>query len=276
MKRSMLVVLGLAVMAVPALADKKKPKPIKAQFLCGTYVGGAIKEPISGGKRAKLTDPIACALHVDDPNEPSHMATIRTVRYPAKAKKVLASGKTEDIDNTKDLELVMTPGVADAGGEVLFKPCEDFDIVAKVSDDLGVYFEKTIRVQQTCPKPKAIVAAITCSHEAQDGTLFRWPGNGVKIKPRLSPDHDLACQIGGKANLGNETLTASLAVKGKPAKTAQPQSLQGNSWAAALTLSAGYGDFDECETLTLVGSLADASGATRWTGSLKIVQDCPD
>ncbi len=272
MQRSTLVFLGLAVMAAPALADKK-PKPIKAQFLCGTFVGGAIKEPITGGKRAKLTDPIACALHVDNPKEPSHMATIRTIRYPAN-KKAPTSGKTEDIDSSKDLELVMKPGVTDGNGEVLFNSCEDFDIVAKVSDDLGVYFEKTIKVQQTCPKPKPIVAAISCVYQAQDGTLFKWPGNGVKVKPRLSSDHDLACQIGGKVSLGGETLTGSIAVKGKP-KTAKTRPLPDNSWAAELSFSSA-GDFDECETITLAGSLADSSGANRWTGSLKIAQSCPD
>ncbi len=275
MQRSMRVLWVLAAIAAPAFADNKpKPKPIKAQFLCGTFVGGAIKEPITGGKRGKLTDPIACALHIDNPKEPSHMATIRTIRYPANAKKVSTSGSTEDIDHDKDLELVMKSGVADGNGEVLFNPCEDFDIVAKVSDDLGVYFEKTIKVQPVCPKPKPIAAAISCVYEAQDGTVFKWPGNGAKVKPRLSSSNDLACQIGGKVSLGNEALTGSLAVKGKPAKTAGTRPLPDKSWAAELAFSPG--DFDECDTITLVGSLTDASNATRWSGSLKIIQSCPD
>lgn len=76
-------------------------------------------------------------------------------------------------DRRANFEIILKPDAADSQGEIAFKPCEDFDIVASISDDLGVHFKKTIKVQQSCPKPTPIAAMLTCSYEGQDGTLFR-------------------------------------------------------------------------------------------------------
>lgn len=153
-------------------AAPKKPKKIDAAFLCGTFVDGAIKKPITGGKVEKLTVPIACAIHVNDPNEPSHMGNVHTVRKPAKAKPIKNQGKTDDFGgqsdaDKKDFAVILAPGTADENGEIAFQPCEDFDIEASISDDLGTYFTKTIRVQQSCPKPKPVTATLSCVYTAQ-------------------------------------------------------------------------------------------------------------
>ena len=83
-------VCTVAVFAVATLtelrAEAAPPHPIKAEFLCGTYVDGKIKDVVTSGKRPKLSDPIACAIHVPDTNEPSHMGNIHTVRHQSGGK----------------------------------------------------------------------------------------------------------------------------------------------------------------------------------------------
>jgi len=264
----------MAVCATPAVAAPKV-KQIKAQFLCGTYVDGAIKEVISGGKRAKVTDPIACAIRIDDPNEPSHMGTINTTRYGKT--KTKTEGKTDDFGSQsdagkKDFEIVLQPGTD-------FAPCEDFDINAKVWDDLGTYFTKTIKVQQTCPKPKPIAATLTCMYEAQDGTLLKWPGSGDKLKPRLSSGKELTCAVYVKAPPADVTALSTVAsIKGKAgtSKRVGLEDVPPSGSKADVSWSPDDGAFDECETFTVETSLLDQDGTTRWSGTRKIVQSCPD
>ena len=161
-----LVLCSLAL-ATPALAA---PKKIKAEMLCGTMSAAKEVKPLSG-KTGKLTDNVACAIHMSDPKEEPHMGTLKTVRHTIDA----ATGKRKDVPGASfttdfgpgsdraNLELVMESGT-DA-----FKPCEDFDIIGTISDDLGVYFTKTIKVVQTCPKPAALKASVSCDFEPKTG-----------------------------------------------------------------------------------------------------------
>ena len=266
-----------------------KPKPIKAQFLCGTYVDGKVTAAITGGKRAKITDPVACAIHVDNPDEPSHMGNIHTVRHVVdpstnKSSKVVSSGKTDDFGgqsdpDKRDFNVILTPGVADENGDIPFKPCEDFDLVATVSDDLGVYFTKTIKVSQTCPKPKPLSAKLTCMYEAQDGTLLRWPGNGDKLKPRLSSGKSFECTIIAKNAPPDTTLIGVVAIHGKSAKQSgkAAETGEGNGTLKVdLGFEPGDDTFTECESFTIDAKLTNTDGAVRWTAKQKVVQDCPD
>lgn len=274
--------LWLVVLAAGTV--QAAPKKLKAAFLCGTFVDGKIKQPLTGGKVAKLTDPIACAIHVPDPAEPSHMGHVHTVRRPAGGKPIVATGKTEDFGSqseAKDFEVVLAPNAPDASGDVAWKPCEDFDIVASISDDLGTYFSKTIKVQQKCPKPAPVAAALTCSYEAQDGTLFRWPGTGDKVKPRLSaPEHTLSCSITVKAKATPRDglpLVGHFAIgKGADHPGEASEGPPDGDLRADAGFSGEAGDFQECETFTIQASLVDATGATRWTGKRTITQTCGD
>jgi hypothetical protein len=131
-------------------------------------------------------------------------------------------------------------------------------------------------VKVTCPKPKPIVATLTCIYEAQDGTMFKWPGNGAKQKPRLSKE--LACNVFAKTVPANTALTGTVKIvggKGKP-QTTEARDMPGGGVQAETAFSPSNGDFDECQNFTLAGSLVDGQGVTRWTGSLKVAQTCPD
>ncbi|MBL0215774.1 MAG: hypothetical protein IPQ07_18075 [Myxococcales bacterium] len=283
------IVTVVLLVTLTSIAGAGKAKPIKAEFLCGTYVGGTIKEAITGGKRGKLTDPVVCAIHVADPNEPSHMGNIHTVRYavdPATGKKskVVTSGKTDDFGgqseaDKKDFTLILTPNANDANGEVPWKPCEDFDLVATVSDDLGVYFTKTIKVVQACPKPAPIKARLSCNYEAQDGTMIKWPGNGDKLKARLSSGKGIDCNVVvPKDPPSGVTLTASGKIKGKKAKpvTEVAGPMPPSGIGAGLSFYPAEDTFSECENFAIEFALTDQDGAVRWAATQKFVQECGD
>ena len=166
--------LFAASLVVVTASSAHAGNKVKAELLCGTYVDGAVKDMVPSSKKPRLTDPVACALHMADDN--SFMANIHTVRYavdPASGKKskIVTSGLTNDIDKDKDLELVMKPATADDNGEILFQPCEDFDVVASISDDRGVYFTKTFHVAQACPKPKPLKAQVFCYATNDDNRI---------------------------------------------------------------------------------------------------------
>lgn len=258
-----------------AIAGPNRAKKIKAQFLCGTYVDGKIKQPITGGRVAKITDPIACAIHVADPDEPSHMGNVHTVRH-VQPKQVVTSGKTDDFgsqsdEGKKDFNVFLKPSVADENGEVAFKPCEDFDIVGTVADDLGVYFTKTIKVQQSCPKPKPIKAKLGCYYQTEDGTTFVWPGNGAKAKPRLEGVVTCVIEMPDLDNVSG--WTGKLAVKGQHVHDVEVHSMEYGSGADQQFSSEEHG---VCSNFTVVGSIADPDGNERFAGKLDIKQDCPD
>jgi hypothetical protein len=148
-------------------------KKIKAELLCGTLDDdNNVQAPITGaGKTGKLPARIVCAMRMNDGKEPSHMGNIKTIRHT-----VTAAGKRKDVPGinvTNDfgagsehttLDATMLGGKPDPDGAIAFVPCEDFDIVATISDDLGVYFTKKIKVVQGCPKPKPMKADVACRY----------------------------------------------------------------------------------------------------------------
>jgi hypothetical protein len=155
-------------------------KKVKAEVLCGTLRDGQVLGVLPDPKHPKLTDPVGCALRVSDVGDDTYMANIHTVRTvvdpsTGKKSKVETSGTTSDVGEGKDLEAVMTPGQKDDNGEIDFAPCEDFDVVASVSDDRGVYFKKTIHVAQSCPKPKPMKIETRCTAYQGEDEKFDLP-----------------------------------------------------------------------------------------------------
>jgi len=182
----------IAVLATPVFAGNK----VKAEFLCGTYVDGEVKDMVPNPKKPRLTDPVACALRLDAGD--GYQANVHTVRYAvdaASGKKstISTQGKTDEITPTKDLELVMQPGVKDDAGEVDFQSCEDFDVVATIYDDHGTLFTKKVHVAQACPKPKPMKAFARCEAAKGDDT-FDVPNKQAR---RLEVDR-ITCYVTSK------------------------------------------------------------------------------
>lgn len=156
-----------------------------------------------------------------------------------------------------------------------FKACRDFTIKAQIVDGDVVLAAGEHAVTTRCRKPKAVKAKLSCTATTDDGTTFRWPGNGVRVRPRLGVG--LTCTVTPPAKLpgwrGGD-LEFSLAVAGHGQVTT---SITRNmdSWIGDLFLEPGRW-FDECESFTIAAQLYDGRGATIWSGRQKIQQRCGD
>jgi hypothetical protein len=258
------VLVGAAVLAAASMANAE-PKKLKGQFLCGTYANGKILKPIKGGRVGKITDTIACALHLADPDEPGHAVHVRTLHAGVEISNVTGTVNDDD-SGTKDFEIYLKPNDA-------FKPCEDFDISVGIFDR-GGQFSNTINVQQSCPKPAPIRAELTCVTAYGDGTPVKFPQT-KKLKGRI--EKTIECSIYAKTVPADSTLTGAVWVKGKSPHKDQlaDTAPTGQKMDASLSPDA---DFEVCSgKFAILGSLVDADGAERWTGKLDVpAQFCPD
>jgi hypothetical protein len=247
----------------------QSPKKLKAEFLCGVFANGKVTKPITGKKLGKITDPIACALHLANPDEPGHSVHVRTVRGGKEMSNV--TGVVNEDGSTKDFEIHLKPGVKNENGEIAWKPCEDFDIEVGIFDPGGQY-KKTIKVVQGCPKPKPVKGKLVCYYQTDDGTQFTFPGNGTKKKPRM--EKDLQCSI-GLPDLDNpgDGWKGSLAIKGKSAHVVEVHPMEAGAGADFAFPSAEFG---ACANFTVIGSITDPDGNERFSGKLAIQQNCPD
>ncbi len=281
-----IVLIALIAVASPAYAGKT----VKAQLLCGVFVDGKIKDVVPAKGKPRLDQPVACALHLSVENNDTFMGNIHTVRYvrdPAtgKTSQVATIGETSDIENNpglkKDVELVMKPGTKDGNGDIMFQPCEDFDVVAKVFDDRGVYFTKTIKVQQACPRPKAMKATAGCFALKDGGDRFDLPDK----KKRSLDGYTVTCWAKSKdprfptAKLSGYTEYTRPTMDGSDGHTVHdPRSgkyEEGEDESASM-LQLDSDDVPVC----LPGSfdiklfVDDASGAHLFTKKLTIQQKC--
>lgn len=119
---------------------------------------------------------------------------------------------------------------------------------------------------------KKINAKLGCSFDSPDGTSFRYPGNGMKVRPRL--EGAINCWIAIPKVPAGVTLHGSLKANGKVQESdAIPRPDDSYSVDAAFTSE--NGDFEVCSPFTVAGELTRA-GKSVWKGKLKIDQSCPD
>lgn len=164
--------------------------PPKVEFLCGVFSGGKISAVLPDAKNPKITEPVACAVHLADVGATSYTATVTSTRHmvnPANgdhadgeftAATGTISHKSGDGD---DLEVVMTPGKANDDGEVVIDTCENFDLTATVANGKTVVFTKTIKIVQSCPAaktaakpaPKPAKPAAPTTTAVDDVTIFK-------------------------------------------------------------------------------------------------------
>jgi hypothetical protein len=120
--------------------------------------------------------------------------------------------------------------------------------------------------------PKKINAKLECKYETDDGTQFRYPGNGVKEKPRL--EGTLYCWIAIPKIPDGVTLTGALKANGKP-QEAEAIPRPDDTYSIDATFSADNGDFEVCTAFTVSGEVLNA-GKSVWKGKLAIDQRCAD
>ena len=284
------LVVSAASFATPARAAPGA-HPVKAELACGV-VGpeGFVRNALSGGNAGKVTGTIQCTIHVADPKEPSHMGHIHTVRHLAGGKKVTTNGTTDDFGADsdpakKDFQVTLEPGAKDAGAgaDVAFVPCEDFDIVATISDDLGVYFTKKITVTQSCPKPKPVAAVAACEYTLKDGKPIAIT---PKTAERPSNLDAITCTVKTKdGRVGSNQLGVAAHARwdvwkddGTKTTGAQDQvgqaipSADGKNFAIGVTFDTK--GFPNCQDVELELSLRDDDGAIVFTKKLHTTITC--
>jgi hypothetical protein len=119
---------------------------------------------------------------------------------------------------------------------------------------------------------KKISAKLECSYESGDGTIYRYPGNGVTAKPRI--DGTINCWISLKKIPAGAALKGRLKAKGK-VQEAEVIPRPDDTYSADASFSPENGDFDSCTAFTVTGELVQA-GKIAWKGAIKIAQICHD
>ena len=250
------------------------------------HAGGKVKAhvecmsglPLKSGKAAKLTAELWCTIRVDSLG--SYKAadlkgTMTVLPGPKSTLKMMPEGQSGALADTQDgVEFRLdNPYTADKD----YKVCEPFTIAATVRDenlsaDQMDQWSTTFKVAASCPVPKKVAASLRCHYMAQDGTLIKWPGNGVKLKPRM--EGTFFCSIVAAKTEKDlvYSVTLGIAKKGPPKQGGFEHDEAGGAFFDAQFEPDVY---ESCSSFTVTGEVK-ASGATLWSGKLAIKQDCPD
>jgi hypothetical protein len=271
MQRHLVTLSAVACCAVtPAFADEGDAPP-KAHLTC---TSGA---PLRSAKAARLGDAVTCALAVDSLG--GYKAGDLRADFVLDVDRGSTLGRSP-----RDSVGSLAPGADGALGRESgpfvvdqdYKRCEPFTITASLNDlsrsraeDMQVWHQ-ALRVKASCPPPRKVPATLTCSTEGGDGT-YRWPGNGVKVKPRL--ENPVTCVIRATTTEPGVAYQVGLGVAGKPV-TAQPFDVDAAGGHTA-TRQFGSDDYETCVSFGVVGEIR-ADGKSLWRGKLAITQDCPD
>lgn len=223
------------------------------------------KKPLA--TKGQIPGPIDCKLTVKkfDGNAESLKGTLKAV-WGGKIGPV-ADGVISVEGNEVYFQFGLSPGDG-------FPACEKFDLVGEVAEDGKIIGKKKLTVTAECPKPaevKAVKATLLCSFEAADGTVFKYPGNGSKTKPRL--ERELNCTISVPKPPAGAALKGTLKL-GKKAREAEARETPTGGIEAVATFYPDD-DFVTCESATAEGELT-VGGQSVWKGSLPIPQSCPD
>ncbi|HEY3449984.1 MAG TPA: hypothetical protein VGK67_26770 [Myxococcales bacterium] len=217
-------------------------------------------------KKGRVPGAIDCALTVKkyDGNAESLKATLKATWGGGKKSGTVADGTISVEGNDVFFQFALQPGDG-------FPACEKFDLVAEVTEDGKPLGKKKLGVAAECPKPKPIKASLLCSFEAADGTMFKYPGNGSKTKPRL--ERELTCYISVPKPPAGAALKGTIKL-GKKTREAEAREVPTGGIEAVATFYPDD-DFVACESATAEGELT-IDGQSVWKGSLPVPQSCPD
>lgn len=269
MRTRAVLVVGLAL-GVGGIAEAK---PVKAHVVC---LGNDVA--VTSGKAVRLGDTLWCSIAVDSLGDFKAAAIhggLAVIPGPKSTLKQQPGGVEGPVHDTADgVEYTTEKPFA---VDVDYKKCEPFAINASLDDfehpgsDMMVW-STVFKVAASCPAPKQVAGKLACNATGQDGTIFRWPGNGAKVKPRL--ETTLSCTISaGKPEAGvTYAVSLQVAKRGTPVTGGFDHDEAGNGFFS--------GSFDQevyeaCSNFTVLGEVR-GNGAALWSGKLAIKQDCPD
>jgi hypothetical protein len=179
------------------------------------------------------------------------------------------------IDDGERQQATAIPGGDDADDVMRWDPfvrgedfhaCKDFTIHAQLLQGKDAVWSTDLPVKTKCKKPKKVSAKLSCAFAGADGTVYAWPGNGAKKKPRL--DDTFGCTIVGPKK-GGDGLTATIAGHAEP----MWQDDDTNLYSSVQVLDPGA-DFQTCDPFTVVASIANLDGQVVWAGKQAIAQKC--
>lgn len=258
----------LASTATPASAGGK----VKAHVECMSGL------PLKSGKAVKLTNELWCSIKIDSLGgfKPDGLVAVITPRFGRNSTLRPEPGGVEvKLADTQDgvVAELANAWVVDKD----YKACEPFEVYGSLHDAANRGMDDEVwaapfKVAASCPKPKKVAGKLACHATAQDGTVFQWPGNGVKLKPRL--ESTLSCTISAPKSEAGVKYQVSLGIAGKGAPK------QGDfdyDEARAPFFSAEFDEsvYEACSSFTVTGAVT-ANGASLWSGKLAIKQSCPD
>ena len=261
------IALALVLCPTLALANPKSPK---------AHVECMSTNPVKSGVPAKLDNELWCTIHVDSlggykPDAIFGFLAIDMGKGTSGIETFPRSGKLDDTQDGMVFQ-IDKPWVVNKD----YRRCEPFTIQAAIdaADPPGMgakLWHATFKVNASCPKPKAVAGALACHYTAQDGTIFKWPGNGAKVKPRM--EQPLSCSINAGKPEAGVPYEVSLGVTGKQAKVGKFETAEDGKMFFEATFEEP--DYGACSSFVIAGQVK-ANGASLWSGKLAIKQDCPD
>ena len=230
------------------------------------------EKPLKNGKKQAIAGDIRCLIGIDAGVVPD--ASTGAMMQISQAGMTTSSRWGTVVQDDGKVSIAFDGPFARL---VDFLPCKDLTIEGAVglygSDISQSMWHGKFTVKAKCKKPKKMKAKLACIYQGEDGTVWKYPGNGAKTKPRLETGI-LVCSVTGKKKVkgpeGILTLTGSTS----------------SIWAEMSVLEdmKPYGEaglspsqhFETCMSFTVKAVVTNALGQTVYSGKQKISQDCPD
>jgi hypothetical protein len=263
--RSALVAVPIAVACALAPAGHgARAAGIQAHLECRPD-GGA---PLKAKSKAPLDVDLWCSIILEKGTPPQGAAATLWLSSGEKS----TTPKTADLVGEGDLTYWQLGSAFVRGTD--FAPCGDFVAHGKIATDKGTAWEGTMALSPKCAPAKKLKGTLSCASSVDDGTLYKYPGNGAKKKPRLGGELD--CQLDFKDRPPEGTRGAFvLTSDGK--KLPRDGELReyppgGFGFVVAFTGE----EYAVCAKLTVEASALSATGQVVAAGKLDIVQTCGD
>ncbi len=147
------LVLTLTLVSSAGAQPKPLKNQIKAQVLCGVVKDGKVATVVPTKDKRKLSDPIRCAVHLDQDSKSGESWTAKVFvedgspeSHPSHDGELSRTGT-----DAKDFELTLEPATDTNRKD--FTPCAAFTIRAMIDNSAGPVWMKDIKVEQDCPPP---------------------------------------------------------------------------------------------------------------------------
>jgi hypothetical protein len=253
------LVVTCLVTAAPALAGGK----VKAHIECESV------HPIESSKPIRLADHLDCSIAVEKEGGYKDEEIIASLKIiPPKQSALLPIEHGGPLGPSPlGAAFVPDPWKVDSD----YKLCEPFVVEGTLSVDTKPVWSQRFAVAASCAKPKRVTGAIACHYTAQDGTQLKWPGNGVKLKPRL--EQTFYCSITATKLESDVTYEATLGIAG--AKPTTASFTEDAKHTHVIEAQFEEETYHACGDFSVAGEIR-AGGASLWTGKLAVKQFCPD